>query len=361
MQGPPAVQSLLQALPIARRADAKALQFSVTDYSGSEDEILRLLNANRPDTKTRRWLDWRYAQRPDAPAPKVFWLRYPDRHAVGMASLIYRRYWVNGQPRDLAVLGDISLREDLRGRGLGRQLMAFVGQHLNSWPDQTGFVIPTAAAERCLDTTGWTTVGSLVPHVFLVDPTEAFMRLLRHQLLARGVASVFRGLMTTGLCLSGSGKLQFVDDVDETFDMFWRQFPKRNVILRDMSQETLRWRYIRHPDYRFSVAKLMSDGELTGYLIFEIGQQDGTCRIHDVLVKRPQDLRRMLSLFARHVQRMGGPSSIRLVLADHHPYRRNLWKCGFMTRPAQAVFQVRSARGVFDHCTWYVTSGDKDV
>ena len=360
-----AVQNLVQAPSLRGPWDVPAptLQFSVTGYSGFEDEILQLLNANRPATLTRRWLDWRYTQLPGVPPPKVFWIRLNDRPAVGMASLIFRRYWVNGEPRDIAVLGDISLKKDLRGLGLGRQLMAFIGRHLNSWPNHSAFVIPTSAAERCLSATGWTTAGRFVPHVFLMDPTDALRRTVRREWLARGIAALYKRAIATGLRLTGPRRasLQLVDDVDETFDTLWRQFPKRNLILRDMSQETLRWRYIRHPDHRFRAAKLMTEEGLTGYLIFEVGQQDRTCRIHDVLVKRPRDLRRMLVLFAQHVQTMGHPSSIRLVLADRHPYGRSLWKSGFLARPAQSVFQVRSAERGFNQQAWHLTAGDKDV
>jgi len=312
---------------------------------------------------TRRWLDWRYGHTPDIPAPRIFWIGYGDQPAAGMASVTFRRYWVNGEPRDLAVLGDISLSKKLRGRGLGRELMEFIGRHLHDWPQHAAFVIPTSTEEGALRATGWTTAGSLVPHVFIVDPTEKFEPLLRHPWLARTAAAMFKRLVAFGLRLSNPGKswLQFVDDVDETFDTFWRQFPKRNMILRDMSQETLRWRYMRHPDSRFKVAKLMSHEGLEGYMIFEIGRRDPTCRIHDVLVKQPRDLRRMLMLFAQHFQTMGSLNTIRLVVADGHPYSRDLWKAGFVTRPAQGVFQVRSAGGVFGHCAWHITSGDQDV
>jgi len=82
------------------------------------------------------------------------------------------------------------------------------------------------------------TAGSLVPHVFMVDPTEMLSHVLPRPWLARGVSAVFKRVVATALRLSNTRKLwlQFVDDVDETFDTFWRQFPKRNVILRDMSQ-----------------------------------------------------------------------------------------------------------------------------
>jgi hypothetical protein len=148
---PRAVHNLLQQAPAARRApdarrtsDTTTLQFNVTGYSGHEDEILQVLNANRPVAMTRRWLDWRYSHQPDVPAPRVFWIRYGDQPAAGMASVIFRRYWVNGHPRDLAVLGDISLSKKLRGRGLGRELMEFIGRHLIDGPQHAAFVIPTS-------------------------------------------------------------------------------------------------------------------------------------------------------------------------------------------------------------------------
>jgi hypothetical protein len=128
-----------------------------------------------------------------------------------------------------------------------------------------------------------------------------------------------------------------------------------------MSQETLRWRYMQHPETRFRVAKLMSRDGLQGYLIFESGRRDPTCRIHDVMVKRSRDVRRMLTLFARHFQTIGSLNTIRLVMGDGHPYARDLWKAGFLSRPAQGVFQVRSAGGVFNQCAWHITSGDQDV
>jgi hypothetical protein len=69
----------------------------------------------------------------------------------------------------------------------------------------------------------------------------------------------------------------------------------------------------------------------------------------------------MLMLFAQHFQTIGSLDMIRLVVADRHPYARSLWKAGFLRRPADAVFQVRSAGGIFEQCAWHITSGDQHV
>jgi hypothetical protein len=277
--------------------------------------------------------------------------------------LIFRRYWVDNEPRDIATLGDVSLTKGLRARGFDRELMEFIGRHLGSAPDHDALAILSKADSACLNATGWRTSGSLVPYVYRIDPTDALLRLVRHPWLARSAAAVFKRVMPTALRLMNPGKswLQFVDDVDETFDVFWRQFPKRNLIVRDMSQHALRWRYIQHPGGRFKVAKLMNREGMTGFVIFEAGRNVRTCRIHDLAVKDPRDVHRMLMLFAQHVQPRRSAATIDLIVADRHPYARRLWQSGFLARPPQEVLHVRSDERHFDRCAWHVTSSDRDV
>jgi hypothetical protein len=122
-----------------------------------------------------------------------------------MASLIFRRYWVDNEPRDIATLGDVSLTKDLRARGFGRGLMEFIGRHLSAAPDHDGLAIPSKPDEACLGATGWRTSGALVPHVYLIDPTDAFVRLVRHPWLARSAAAVFKRVMPTALRVMNPG------------------------------------------------------------------------------------------------------------------------------------------------------------
>ena len=68
-----------------------------------------------------------------------------------------------------------------------------------------------------------------------------------------------------------------------------------------------------------------------------------------------------MTLFVGHVLSAGSASRIRLLLGDCHPYRRLLWKSGFVARPAEAAVQVRAADGCFDQRACHITSGDKDI
>src|SRR5438445_1861291 len=89
-------------------------RLAVTGYAGFEGEIQRLRNANRPLARTATYLNWRYAGSAGAPDPKIFWISDGTERFLGMAALIFRPFWVNGELQHVAVLGDISLDAGLR-------------------------------------------------------------------------------------------------------------------------------------------------------------------------------------------------------------------------------------------------------
>src|ERR1041385_5662786 len=118
----------LSPTPQIRAADESVgcgdLSLVLTGYAGHEEQVLRVRNANRSTEQTRGYMDWRYRQLPNMPPPCVAWLVSASGEAVGMAAAIFRAFWVNGVASHLAVVGDISLDERLRGKGFGQQLLA---------------------------------------------------------------------------------------------------------------------------------------------------------------------------------------------------------------------------------------------
>src|SRR2546429_9517048 len=148
-------------------------------------QILGLRNANRDEPETLEYLAWRYRRSADSPEPQVFWLLTPERQRIGMASVVFRPYWSNNTRVQTAVVGDISLDTRWRGRGLGQALLRFMTEYLDvHFPQQPAFVIPTEAARRALSKVGWVTSGTLVPHVYVLDPTRYVRALVRSGWLA---------------------------------------------------------------------------------------------------------------------------------------------------------------------------------
>jgi GNAT superfamily N-acetyltransferase len=340
--------------------------FRTTGYGGFEGDILRLRNANRAQARSSDYLAWRYAGLRGAPDPLVYWIRDAADRPIGMASMIFRAFCIDGQMRWVAVLGDISLDAEQRGRGLGRSLLQYVTDSLgHSHPETLALVIPNQAAQQALTAIGWTKAGRLVPHVLLLNPQAKLRELLRSTWLAKVLAPLARLWVTIAVKANRRPgySLRLDGSPDESFDMLWRSLDKSNLAIGDRGIGALQWRYVAHPGGRFRFAKLERLGRLAGYLAYELQETSRDCVVHDLVVREPDDVGRMLALFVAHLSATGAADSVRLVLNDGHPYRRRLRRLGFVARKESAAFLLHGARAqaALGGSTWFLTHGDKDI
>jgi GNAT superfamily N-acetyltransferase len=344
--------------------DSGGFSCEVTGFHGYEQEILRLRNTNRDKPETLEYLDWRYQRSPDSPEPQVFWLLTPDRQRVGMASVVFRPYWSNSTRVQTSVVGDISLDTRWRGRGLGQVLLRFMTEYLDAhFPQQPGFVIPTELARRALASVGWVTPGALVPHVYVLDFTRYVRALLGSGWLAARAAGQIRRLarIVARACAPRDGTLRFKDAVDESLYEFARRLPASEGAVHDIGPEALKWRYVQHPNTRFTFATFSRSGEVRGFLVFEESTLEQTCSIYDLVALTPVDIRAMLALFILRGLSTPDLVTLRVLLDDRHPHRACLRRLGFIARPPEGVFQVHSPRGTAERLAWCVTQGDKDT
>lgn len=336
----------------------------VTGFDGFAEEILRLRNANRDRPETLEYLDWRYQRSADSPEPRVFWLLAPDRQRIGMASVVFRPYWIEGARVQAGVVGDISLDTPWRGRGLGQVLLRFMTEYLDeNFPQQPAFVIPTEAARRALAHVGWVTAGALVPHVYVLDATRYVRALVRNGWLATRIARRMRALarVVTRLRAPRHGSLQLKDTLDESLLELARRLAPSGGAVHDLGPESLNWRYVQHPHTRFTFAVFTRSGEARGLLVFEDSTLEQSWSIYDLAAKTPADLRAMLTLFVQRAQAAAELVTLRVTLDERHPCRADVRRLGFIARRPEAVFQVHSRSGMAERLLWCVTQGDKDT
>lgn len=338
----------------------------LTGYKGHEDQVLHVRNANRETAQSRQYLDWRYRPLQGLPAPHIAWMFSDSGEAVGMAAAIFRSFCVDGVASNVAVVGDISLDQRLRGQGLGQALLAGLTSELgHGTSGGRALVIPNEAARRSLDGLGWRRAGHLIPHVCPVDPALSLTRRGRNAVLAAALGAPIRGALALSAKLRARKgfAIRLTDEFDETFDHLWARLPKGGLILSDRASATLTWRYQDHPTRRFTVSKLMRGVELRGYVVFETAQPESEWSIQDIVVADESDLPCMLALLIDHCFDSGGVSAIRLALSDAHPYARWLWRLGFVPRASQGAFQVLepSPPGARFEGRWCLTQGDKDI
>jgi len=334
----------------------------VSGFAGAEPEILRLRNTNRDSPETLEYLRWRYHTAPGCPPPVVCWLHAPGGERIGMAAAIFRAYRFGDERVPTAVIGDISLDARWRGRGLGERLLRHLSEHLDEHhPRCPCLVIPTDSARRSLAAAGWVTGGELLPMVYLSDVGPYLKPLVRSARLASFLARPLRRFAGRRLqrLAPPAGTLELADVPPErVVDSPWGG---EAAMVRDLSGETLHWRYVRHPRMRFRFAAFREAGAARGLAVFEDHAAAGYWIIYDLRAATAADLRATLALLLERARATPRLSSVRVLLSGSHPAHEVLRQLGYIARPAEAVYQVHSRDGSAERRPWYLTQGDKDT
>lgn len=341
-----------------------AYAFAVTGYAGHEEEILAMRNRNRPVKKTRAYLDWRYLGEKSGTAPQIFWMKDGTGETVAMAALIYRPYFVRGVRQEIAVLGDVSVDERHRGEGLATQLFQFMNRQLRE-RGCPGFVMPNEGAQRALAAADWQRVGQLVPRVCALEPIEKFKKAFKVVGLARLASSLWRFITRQLVGFQDKTGFTFepVTQADAELQTFWEAFPKGQVILHDRSAGALRWRYLEQPQAAYRLGKFRRNGQLAGYVVWNVFPENGMCLLSDLLVLDPAWVRPCLGRFVEHLLPDKTVATVRAVLPEDYEGGQGLWRLGFLERSPIVPLQVYNVTDSFleQPENWFVTPGDKDA
>jgi len=340
------------------------ISFSVTTYEGFEDEVLHLRNRNRPDSKTREYMDWRYLGEKSSVPPLIFWARHANGLPVGMASLIARPYWIDNHLRNVFALGDISLDHHVRGKYLGKKLIHFMNSYLYRELKQPAFVIPNTPINQILKGSEWHRACPFFWYLWVLDPIAKLIPFLAESKFCLAFKAGYRFLMLKwlGRFSQNSLKLIGIDYIDESFDDLWEAIPKKGVVIRDRSADSLCWRFENHPSTYFQIKKLTDGRKNLGYIIFTV-DGDGLCRIVDLLVLKRYLIIPMITLFLREQCKNKNISCIRIKLSSNHIYSESLKSIGFIRRQEKDIFQfyLPSYKNAEKKYNWLITIADKDT
>lgn len=339
------------------------LKYSMTSYEGFEEEILRIRNENRPIAQTRRYMDWRYLGQKSPFLPKVFWIQTKEGMRIGMASLIFRPYWINKRLVHFAILGDISLNQEYRGRGIGRELFKYINSFIERERCFAALVIPNEEAQKSLISAGWQIKESFIPQVFLLNPYEKILSVIKSQIIAYRLSHLFKYIIQLRISLKklNGFEAESVHDLDDSFNIFWESFVKNKLILGDRNIRTLRWRYFDHPIEKFNIIRVNYKGRMVGMIIFKIINKG--CVIYEVMVNDEKRLKLILICFIQKLMKNNDIKLIRITLNERHPYFDIFKKMGFIKRKKETDLLVYDPNhtALMDSYRWFVTTGDKDV
>lgn len=189
-----------------------------------------------------------------------------------------------------------------------------------------------------------------------------------------GVLPRYAGLTTVARLLApgvGAGQIVITpcDAVDDQFDRLWgaRETAYAALILRD--QTWMRWRFVQHPHWAYTIWAARRKGELAGYAVARLGSTVirhaaiQTCRIVE-LVGEPSVAAALLT----HVVRFSAQHRCRLVRCDlldsalgsRVLRRRGIWSIPSSNRVLVNVLDPAIGSGLTRLDGWFLSAADSD-
>jgi len=341
------------------------LACSITSYDGFEEDILDIRNRNRDFPQTRAYLDWRYLGCQSAIPPVIFWVQKSNGIRIGMASIIYRQYWIVDEVVNVAVLGDISIDKKYRRSGLGRKLLRFVTDYIRK-ERILSFVLPNNAVAEILSSIGWQGVGKRIRYVFFLNITEKLHKIIKIKALSCLCNAIYRLFWIANFFIEIHGKeidIQLVEQFDDSFVWFNHEFYGENILICNKNKSYLTWRYIQKPDCPYNILQFTERGMVKGYLIYTLSELPNICVVVDLFAETKESLVQLIKLFL--YQRFTTESlndTVYITLSKDHPYSNIVSGMGFVKRDDKD-FILSSPIEQYSKMkvSWVLTTGDKDV
>lgn len=336
--------------------------FETGSYEGNEEKVLDIKNRNRSENATREHLSWRYRGQKSKKPPIIFFIKTESQKIVGMASLIYRAYSVSGQSVEIPILGDISLDEDLRGKGIAKRLFIYINSYLRKDKALFAFVLPNIAAKKSLIKSGWKSEQDLIRYVFFLNPKGALKKIQNKTIISL-VSYLFSYPVRSFLFISRHKEIEMrtTNRFSDKFDKFWMQLRNDTLITKDRTAEYLKWRYSQHPFNSFQVYEFYMHKDFIGYIVAKYSKEENALSIYELFAKNERDLTSIIRHFIYKCTCMEKVHSVRITLNQKNPYEKILKKNFFIKRPTDNVFQTYDLRTEISESNWLITTGDKDV
>lgn len=339
------------------------LELSAVPYEKCKKDLMAFRNANRQTGRDGRYFDWRYLKRPSCRQPLIVWaVEKGSGSAVGSLSLIPHEYSVNGAPFLFGVLGDISVSESARGKGIAGRMLG----HLHGLKEvstlRACIVLPNIEASKPLQKAGWQTKSCIERYIKILDIEGALRKKT-----GRALASIAAPPINLFLKLSGDSALKApaqykpsdVRVFDERFDELWASVRKNAVISGTRDRKYLSWRFADHPEEKFSIFILAEGSRLSGYIVYRF--DEGAIKVYDLLCPKSRESDYLVAAFVRHARGLSA-SSIIIRASALALDSFNLKKFGFMKRPDTQNLMIRAIDSDSpEWARWYLTAGDKDV
>ncbi len=319
------------------------------------EPLLDLWHRNLPGASRDRF-EWLYG------TGRAEGLLLGERHAIGAAGLMHRRFAIEGKVIDGGAAIDLNVEECQRTVGPAMMLARAVIQLAedNRLSCLYGFPIPRAAGvlKRC----GYRQLGEVSNWTKPLRSESRLRGVLRSALAAKLASPLVDLALRWRLSDSAHRLPQQVvietpESFDERFDRMWRTAARRFGVLGERSAEYLRWRFTKCPELKYECFALAGrgGGELLGYIVWY--RSDESVCIADLLAADHATTELLLAEFTRQARRLRA-DAIRMACFGPPRLYSQLESAGFSRRQNSYPVLVRMSDIAGD---LYFTMADHDT
>jgi GNAT superfamily N-acetyltransferase len=313
-----------------------------------------------------RWR-WQYAHDPGG----ILLAVAPDGSLAGHYAVSPLRFLMNGETIQGALSLDTMVHPNYRGQGMFTRLANALYDHLAAQGIDFIYGFPNEQSHHgFIKNLGWRDLQPTLPlYVYPLNFSSAIQKVLPVPLLARlgspAAKLGYRALFGAPRPIPSSIQVRKVQDFDERFDGLLEYAPARLMLKRD--HDYLTWRYLKHPDHRYTILAAESGDSLLGYAVLSSQVTAGLNAAYLVDILGRKDA--VTALIRAAVDSAQDMDVINCMMFP--PYAPLLRRSGFIPLPERLFPQEMhlgvhnnttrlSDEMIYDPGSWYITWGDHD-
>jgi GNAT superfamily N-acetyltransferase len=316
---------------------------------------------------------WRYDENPfNQDADPLFWVTKHDGKIVGALGQMPLVLEVDGTSLQVYWAADFMVAPAFRGRGLGTSLFRHARQ-VSDVVVSMGYP-QGSATSRTARAAGFHPFPRR-PYLFkLYSLRPVTERLPIPSAMTRKLAKLvapFLQTLGTHPRLHGSLTLRAISRFDRTFDHLWERVRPRTGVVFQRSHETMNWRYLSTPFFRYHMVEAWRSGGLAGCLVLKITSTAGLIYATiPELITAVDDAAAQESLLAWALARCEATGvDVVKTLVSSPSLEQLLRRSGFRALGKGSDFVLSLAPGreppcsptLLRHDMWHVTKGDGDL
>lgn len=326
---------------------------NLREYADSDrDEVVQLLSEGRPPAfsfRKQTVFEWQFNRNPFALGESPFLIgehRGRVVAALGLQPLMARS---NRNLFRMAWCCDFFVAEEIRGRGVGSQLVAMASRR---FPLIAAYGI-SDMSDPVFASQGWSPDPYLA--VYFLPVAETDLRGLVKSARSR----IHRRPLTTHFAADVQVAQADTCSLAETGELWEACAPTYGAAV-ERSPEYLDWKYRQHPTHRYVFIEARRFGRLVGLLI---ARPDSQTSVIVDYVGPAEDGAMMRLLLSACTEALSQRGTVRIQCeTNHRPLQRALAQSGFLKSKYSSRFRLsgRFFETPYVPGNWFLTSGDSD-